>query len=908
MRMAWLIPILLACHPGPPAGAEPATRMLADFEAGKAPFSGGRLERGTPIAGRASLRVNRRYASLDERQDWSGFDYLRLDVYNPQPHPARFLVEIRDADSEGYWSRVNFHTVAPPGTSTVTLSTTHYTGEKSRPGRPLKPGAVTALILNVFDHGPLLFDNIRLERTGPAGGAGQADILAWDYGPPDTPLMPGFERGPVHKKRPDRRAGWMRGGDKKPYDCLQPDPLTRDLIFTGYDTFRIDLENGRYLAAFSIEFPGGYWGEVQKYRERVVRANGVAVVSNRMDAAAFRSWYFRHADREDRPGMDVFAEYIDPLIDSQIVPVTVTNGHLDLSFSGQDWTPSLSYLAVAPAEQKMAFEAFLETSRTRRREHFRNHFRQVPPPRSGADAPAAGYRLFHRPFMAAVHAQDGPRAGETLPPDGLSITAARGEERPLTLALQPGEPLGPIALRLSAFTNQSGASLPASSLQPGWIDYRISRHNLSGSIFSVRPRYWHPLPAPDAPGLTRRFWLRLRVPEDQEPGTYRGTLTVAPARAPATDVPVTIRALPFVLHPIDDVPVGPWGSGIPLPWFRGAPATAAWEQDLFHKTLAALREVGATSLSGRPRVRASFEDGAVTLHTRPADREMALLRQHGFTRLISSYGIRNIGYDLYRGLDDATARTHGFPDAMAALRTLYTALDDHAASNRWARVAWTLCDEPGGARLRRAIRVAEQHRTISVGLDHHTFMGATALTGADPDDPHLRLARALNLAVLNPHDQDAVEAIRGAGNAFGFYNGGNRWTLGRYMKMLVDDWDLALRLTWHYNNNAGDPYYALDSREDDYSWYNSNADGELVPSMTLLREVLPGYNDYRLFRTLQVRLQSAPETPARRAARELYDDLLDLTPGEDRSPRTRTPGEYLDVRNQLIDAILSLEP
>ena len=51
--------------------------------------------------------------------------------------------------------------------------------------------------------------------------------------------------------------------------------------------------------------------------------------------------------------------------------------------------------------------------------------------------------------------------------------------------------------------------------------------------------------------------------------------------------------------------------------------------------------------------------------------------------------------------------------------------------------------------------------------------------------------------------------------------------------------------------DAGDPYYALDCREDDYCWFNTNAKGELVPSILMLGTIRPGLNDYRYFSTLQ---------------------------------------------------------
>lgn len=85
-------------------------------------------------------------------------------------------------------------------------------------------------------------------------------------------------------------------------------------------------------------------------------------------------------------------------------------------------------------------------------------------------------------------------------------------------------------------------------------------------------------------------------------------------------------------------------------------------------------------------------------------------------------------------------------------------------------------------------------------------MGATSMQGDDPKNPHYELVRALPVPSLNIHDERSVAVIKDAGGWFSFYNGGNHWTFGRYMKMLVKRHHLALRLTWHFNVVAGDPY------------------------------------------------------------------------------------------------------
>ena len=71
----------------------------------------------------------------------------------------------------------------------------------------------------------------------------------------------------------------------------------------------------------------------------------------------------------------------------------------------------------------------------------------------------------------------------------------------------------------------------------------------------------------------------------------------------------------------------------------------------------------------------------------------------------------------------------------------------------------------------------------------------------------------------------------------------------------------------------GDPYYPLDSREDEYGWCNSSPQGELIPAVDfeLRRE---GLGDYRRLVTLQRLAREKGGTPAATAAQKLIDDRM----------------------------------
>jgi hypothetical protein len=67
---------------------------------------------------------------------------------------------------------------------------------------------------------------------------------------------------------------------------------------------------------------------------------------------------------------------------------------------------------------------------------------------------------------------------------------------------------------------------------------------------------------------------------------------------------------------------------------------------------------------------------------------------------------------------------------------------------------------------------------------------------------------------------------------------------------------------------AGDPYYALDCREDDFAWCNASPDGQLIPSVEFER-LREGIDDYRRLITLARLAEQNPGVPAAGAGRQL---------------------------------------
>lgn len=904
-----------ACgHPLPvkSAGDSSEIKVIADFEDGRdGGFKSGKVVKEKVLQGDYAISTSSSL-TLRKPQDWSGFDRFRFDVFNPGDTPCPIFVEIQDAQTNSYWTRVNYDTVVPPGRSTVTLPTELYVGEKARPGRALLRDQITKLYIDTKGK-QLLFDYFRLDRLDTDAVLFDG-LTAFDFGPLGSPVMPGFLQATMASLyEPGRGFGWEGAKLWKAFNGMQPDPLFQDFVVPWSGNFRVDLPNGKYHVIMNIDSPGGYWGEVQSYEKRKVWANGTAVVDETMTMDGFIKKYFRNADREDVPGIDTFNAYVQPMFKLKEFDVEVTDGKLALKFQGEGFAISLSSLVIYPTAKAAQGRKFWDWVTEQRREQFNDYFKQVLPKRTGQAAPRGDYALFSRSVMKPVNAFDGPGQGEGIRPEGLALTLAQGEEMPLSFSVQPSGDLGTLRVDVSSLTyagkSHAGAhALPPSVIQPGWLDYRISRATMSGSVYTVSPRYWHPGTAPAAPDVTRTFWLLTKIPSGTGAGPYTGTITVTPQNGVVRRIPVTVNVLPFKLDPISDIAVGPFGAGMRMPWLYENPDAQKWQWQMFEKSLDALMEAGATSFSGVPHLKVKAANGKIELDATLADQEMRLIRSKGFTQVLSAYGVSNPTYQMYGnngGPDVAAAKKAGFADIESFLKALYGAIDAHAVAYNWLPVAWNLCDEPLGASVKGSIANALAHRKASEGLKRTTFMGETSMTGKDPKDPHYDLVKALLMPSLNNHDEDSIKILEDAGNRFSFYNNESRWSYGRYMKMLQVKHKLALRLSWHFNIVAGDPYYALDCREDDYSWYNTNDSQTMVPSVLFLGQILPGLNDYRYLSTLQRLLQEKPSHSAAAQSRKVFDEMMALEPGKDsKSPADAT--QFERDRSAVVSAISAL--
>jgi hypothetical protein len=857
----------LAAHQ--PTASGPRRKLITSFE-DRNPFGGGTRVTEHATDGSRALRIDRGYVSLDGPQNWTGYDFLMADVYTDSKDPLELTVEIRDTATQDYWTRVNYSSVVPPGKSTFVLPIKQlYVGEKSRPGRMLMQSAITRLVLSIAEKpgAPLFVDNLRLERDESADKVLFEGLYAFDLGTETSPVLEGFTQiTPATRYSKGRGYGLLDAKVWRAFDALQPEPLHQDFICIESGGLAVDVPNGKYRVLVSMDGPSGYWGEYQVYRRRAIIAQGREVVSERMDYDSFKKKYFRFWNVDDLPTDNTFNKYQRADNDPKTFEVDVTDGQLRIGFQGENWACSVSAIVIYPAAKAAQGERFLRWVEDKRRFYFDNNFKRIlhrgvgePIPPSAEDE-QRGYVPFQREPMREVFYNDKPARGEIG--KALAAEAFPGQRGTMTLALLPMRNLGKVTVEASDLVGPSG-TIPSTAIDVGYVSYRISRVTMEGSVYTIAPRLIMPSNSVEMPNdVTRRFWVTVRTPAKTAPGEYRGHVVVKPQHGTSASLPVVFTVHKGGLDPVD-LPVGPFGYSIRTPWYEDDAQARSFNEEMSLKSMKKLREYGFTTFSGIPTVYyRGFKAGHPELDFTAADPVMKQAKELGFLAVIA-YGGGLVGLNAYQQ-DTEAMKAAGFTDYSAFIKAIYAAVMQHAREKDWLPVYWNLGDEPIGDDLLRSVQnAAAYRRAFPVGPPF--FTAASSFSGRDQTDLHFLLSRDLSVANWNGHDEDSVNLLKKFGGSWAFYNGANRWTYGTYLYKAAKQFGLKFRVAWHWNIAAGDPYYALDCREDDYAWSAGTPTGQLVPSVEF-EQIQMGLDDYRLLLTLARLAKQHAASPAAAAA------------------------------------------
>lgn len=175
----------------------------------------------------------------------------------------------------------------------------------------------------------------------------------------------------------------------------------------------------------------------------------------------------------------------------------------------------------------------------------------IPNPyRFAFDLPASrtGYVVAAKEWLSEVD----PTTVPNTPKDGavrLSAFATPGEYEPMSFVIYAQKGMEAVRIAVTDLKRERG-TIPAANVDVSWgmRGPRRRRYHFPPKDSVVVTTFLQPLDTLDLAANTfREVFLTVYVPDDARPGTYEGTVRVAPKNLPPSEVHVAFRVLPFRL-------------------------------------------------------------------------------------------------------------------------------------------------------------------------------------------------------------------------------------------------------------------------------------------------------------------------------------------------------------------------
>ncbi len=845
--------------PGPQGEVAPV-RVLLDFEENNRKIENKRhniraFSKKLATSGKQSAIIRfAEYNSLNisdqEMRNWSGYDYLALDVYNPLTERIRFAVWIGDREGGGYWDQLNHYTTLAPGWNYLQFEVNRYVGERGsvRNKRYLDLAGINKVWFAVAPEdkhitaGDFYIDNIRLTQAPRLSAF--PELHAFDFIKGSFRTQKGFIGiESRHLYSADIGFGFVDARIWKTHDSLYADTLHRDGIFINQGGFRVDVPNGRYVVRL-VPFALGEWNERFWTKRRIDVQGQIILNEERSTATEYLKDYLRFQDVEPRPEDNAFDLYLSKIFKELVTKVEVGNGKIVINCEGDDSGIMLNSLLIYPVENEEQGEQFVRSLRSIQKDEFEKLCRLLPPdPLIETEAISEVDK--NRGFYAAlIESGNQLRYNQIFKTLGTRIEFRGGRlERPVQALMLRN--LTPNAARVniesSTLRTKSGLEIQPRS---EWLRYGVNQyqsHSFNHETYELAPRFLREIKPEGlelAPDFSVLVWYQIPLTETVEAGDYSGTLAIR-MKGQQITYPVTLHVDDYTLPPVD-IAVGFFGlDPIGFDYFNGAGVSAV-KRGNRSRVLRALQERGFTTWSSLPF--SQFEKSGIAwfLKTDEIDALMSEAKKLGFEQKVFTYG-GNIPIPL-----DQEGAIDGAPQHLYRQKTAEV-LQACMNKGNWLPIVFDISDEAAGYSqtvdrdLRRARMLEEYYPYLRRGGYSHP------IAKGQPGD---ELNEKLTDISLSSIDDTTINRYRQEGKKWGLYNQAaglfvnNRKAFGKdLMRSRSKGCDHLLE--WHLVLAQNYPYYDLDGREHDAMMIFPRLDGGFDYALKF-EWAAQGLEEYRL--------------------------------------------------------------
>lgn len=819
--------------------------------------------------------------STKAMSDWSGYDFLHMDVYNPLDETMGFALSIGDDKSGDYWTHLNHYSRLAPGWNKTRFRIKRFVGERGsvKVRRFLNLKKLTKFWFKVRSDDKrtvkekFYVDNIRLSRgKKPALFKG---LRAFDFAKDHHSAFPGFF--PVTTQQIySRDVGYGFGKETvfwRIHDSKYADMLNKDALIVTKGRFFVNLPNGKYRVLLNINMLG-YW-DVPFWNKRRVNMQGFPVLNRvRLSARDYLKDFLQFENVHPLPDDNPYDLYLKKIFKPVDTIVNVENGYLDIEFEGNETGIALNSLLIWPLNKDKQGRKFLKSLHAVLRNDFNNEVRRVEPPVSPKSLEIISSKDRAKGFYTALVAPNKiVKYSSIVKTTGGSIKLRGGmEERPYqTIMVRNLGKKTSLRVEVSDLKSPTGRTISGKNIILRYGVPQFVSHTMNHETYELIPRALRDFPKKKGIEITNDYslhlWYQLPIDSNYAPGKYRGTLTLK-MHGRKMPYPVLLEVYPYKLPKVD-FPVGFFGlNPVTYNWFK-AKDVATEMTNWSKKSLKILAERGFNTWSGLPVGGQSLfkNPSGWKLDTPQVDRLFEEARKLGLDQPVFSYGSNFLKF-LINGSNDN--RPGGMSDhqyhTIAA-----SALKDKMTSGNWPPIIYTFSDEASGYSNR-------VDKDIAVGkmlAKYFPFLRRGGFSHMVPPKKNLSMLNGyFTDGSYSSFSKDEVDKLKKMNLNWGSYGGaGNPLTNPRFVcgegLYVARRNGLSHRLSWHFSNFQNYPYYDLDGREYDAVMVFPRSNGTLEPSIKL-EFATQGLEDYRLLVLLENLVNNNPKKS--KAARKWLED------------------------------------
>ncbi|MBC7538415.1 MAG: hypothetical protein H7281_06320 [Bacteriovorax sp.] len=747
-------------------------------------------------------------------KDWSNFDRLEMDVFNPNETYIDFFVTLADSMTTNYWSQVNHKQTLAPGWNKLSFSLTQFVGERGshRFQRPINLSKLEKFFLVIdpdskysFSSKYFLIDNIALSSNPmPAIPEG---IMAFDFTSQKAENSGNLTRVTTQTAYNDQRGyGFFEPKFWRVEDSQYASESLRYTIGLLDGHFRIKLPNGKYQINLIID-KLGYW-DVPFWSDRTVYANGSPIFKEtRNSGKDFLYDLLRFEsiipDIKDHP-YDLYLSKVFHSIDKTI---EVSNGILDLEFKGDASGISLNTLILWNKKYEGSGQLFKKAFEKRNKDEFNWMSRSIQKSIQDTSLQKLSISIIEPDlYLNPVNVK---KATST----NLDFIGGAGDRPYQTIQLNPGNNDEKVSWSFGNFVNEKGEIINSNEMTVSDLVFQYTSPDNNHETYLLTGKYLKPQLDHSAILLknhTKYLWLQFKFNEKTPKGIFHGEMFFNHGNE-TTKFPLRVTVLSYTLPKIE-FPVGFFGlDPLPYSYFSGSGYNELRKK---YRTLAleALGEAGFTTFTGLPEDIAELDD----LFKESARWGIQTVYSYG-----GQFPQSRIDFSKKPGEMSEDAF---YEKAASDLKMLLS-------NKNWPKIVHTFSDEAGGYsdKIASDIELAKKYKKYFPFLPLGGF-------GSFHDGDSKKLNSYFDYGFYSSLTKSDISKLKNTNLRWGFYNAsaGNlddprfSFGLGLYIARLNG---LSQYLEWHSAAVSNYPFYDFDGRESDVVMFFPTLDGKLLNSL-----------------------------------------------------------------------------